>query len=136
MAKKKTVKKKRKKRATKKAKKKAVKKKIAKKTVKKKRKNGGKIFLKLNWTIFILFILFNIFSKSSLFELSAVFGSQFRAGLFDIFSCLYSLDCADLWSSICIVWSPVLELSVSILNVLWQFLLANAVVFLYRRAKK
>ncbi len=95
-----------------------------------------KDFFKLNWTIFILFIIFHLLGLYGFLELSGLLGKSIGAGIFNIFSFFNQFTCSTQWTVVCVVWDPLLKFSVAILNIIWQFFLANLVVIIYHKIKK
>jgi len=97
-----------------------------------------KDFFKLNWPIFIVFLVFNLIAGLGWIRFSGMFGvSSGGAGLFNIFSFFSQLDCAGQSSVLCTgIWDPFLKIAVTVLNLIWQFFLANLVVMLYKKIRK
>jgi len=96
-----------------------------------------KDFFKLNWPVFILFVIFNLIAQSGLFQLGAAFGKHMGFGLFNPFSFFSQLGCIEQWWTLaCAVWNPFLKIIVPILNVIWAFFLANLVMFVYGKVRK
>jgi hypothetical protein len=97
-----------------------------------------KDFFKLNWPIFIVFLVFNVLAGLGWFLFPGMFGrSAGGAGLFNIFSFFSQLDCSRQAVDVCLMlWDPFLKFAVIVLNLIWQFFLANLVVMIYKRIRK
>jgi len=87
---------------------------------------GWKELFRLNWPIFITFLVFNFLASTFL-----NFG-----GIFSAFSFFNQFTCATNWNAICYVWNPVIINLVFILNLIWQFFLANIAFLVYEKVKK
>ena len=98
-----------------------------------------KDFFKLNWPIFIVFLVFNVLASLGWFLFPGMFGkSAGGAGLFNIFSFFSQFTCyIQGGSSLCdIIWNPFLNFVIIVLNLIWQFFLANLVVMLYKKIRR
>lgn len=97
-----------------------------------------KEFFELNWTVFILFVVFNLLADIGFLQLGGLGGIHMGFGPFDIFSFFNQLKCADLSSvsAACSAGDSAIKIFVPLLNIIWQYFLACLVVFVVNKLRK
>ncbi len=96
-----------------------------------------KDFFKLNWPIFIVFLVFNVLANYRNFLFHGMGVDAF--GLLEIFNFFSQFNCPGSGPGVefCkMLWDPLLGLLITVLNLVWQFFLANVVVMVYKKIRK
>jgi len=97
---------------------------------------GWKDYFKLTWPVFILFVIFNYLSSIGFLSLVKLGGKGLGSGIFNLFSFFNQFTCATHWTFLCYIWDPLLLFLVFVLNIIWQFFLANLIMNIYYRLRK
>lgn len=95
-----------------------------------------KDFFKLDWKVFVLFVVFNLLATIGLLSGGSVAGKHMGFGPFDIFSILGQFTCSGINPGMICVFDDAIIVIAAVLNLAWQFFLACLVMFAVKKIRK